>query len=174
MMPYTWNNAIIGCSEHIPNEVLGDLAVILDYMVSSKIHKNSSAFQRYFIEFQGLWKAGANKMSAKFQTQTANNVCSNIYRKLVFFMAFHQQKWDNFQQCTILWVIDTGLALDILKVESWTQMGRTANIIIKCSIHVFASICKNMRILLMGRRYRERCRHVCVAGFSWFYILFKN
>ena len=51
----------------------------------------------------------------------------------------------------------TGLALDILKVESWTQMGRTANIIIKCSIHVFASICKNMRILLMGRRYRERC-----------------
>ena len=49
-----------------------------------------------------------------------------------------------------------GLALDILKVESWTQMGRTANIIIKYSIHVFASICKNRRILLMGRRYRER------------------
>ena len=51
----------------------------------------------------------------------------------------------------------SGLALDILKVESWTQMGRTANIIIKYSIHVFASICKNTRILLMGRRYRERC-----------------
>ena len=29
----------------------------------------------------------------------------------------------------------SGLALDILKVESWMQMGRTANIIIKCSIH---------------------------------------
>ena len=49
-----------------------------------------------------------------------------------------------------------GLALDILKVESWMQMGRTANIIIKYNIHVFASTCKNMRILLMGRRYRER------------------
>ena len=40
----------------------------------------------------------------------------------------------------------SGLGLDILKVESWTQMGRTANTIIKYSIHVFASICKNMRI----------------------------
>ena len=55
---------------------------------------------------------------------------------------------------TMIW--NTGLAPDILKVESWTQMGRTANIIIKYSIHVFASIYKNMRILLMGRRYRER------------------
>ena len=52
---------------------------------------------------------------------------------------------------------NSGLTLDILKVESWTQMGRTANIIIKYSIHVFASISKNMRILLMGRRYCERC-----------------
>ena len=50
-----------------------------------------------------------------------------------------------------------GLRLHILKVESWTQMGRTSNIIIKYSIRVFASICKNMRILLMGWRYRERC-----------------
>ena len=50
----------------------------------------------------------------------------------------------------------SGLVLDILKVESWTQMGRTANMIIKYSIHVFASICKKMHILLMGRRYRER------------------
>ena len=47
----------------------------------------------------------------------------------------------------------SGLAPDILKVESWTQMGRTANIIIEYSINVFGSICKNMRILLMGRHY---------------------
>ena len=32
----------------------------------------------------------------------------------------------------------SGLALDILKVESWTQMGRTANIIIKYSIQKHA------------------------------------
>ena len=36
-------------------------------------------------------------------------------------------------------------------------MGRTANIIIKDVIHVFASISKIMRILLMGRRNREHC-----------------
>ena len=36
-------------------------------------------------------------------------------------------------------------------------MGRTANIIIKDVIHIFASISKIMRILLMGRRNRERC-----------------
>ena len=51
----------------------------------------------------------------------------------------------------------SGLSLDILKIESWTHMGRTANIIIKDVIHIFASISKIMRILLMGRRNRERC-----------------
>ena len=50
----------------------------------------------------------------------------------------------------------TGLSLDILKRESWTHVGRTANIIIKDVIHIFASISKTMRILLMGRRNRER------------------
>ena len=50
----------------------------------------------------------------------------------------------------------SGLSLDILKMESWTHMGRTANIIIKDVIHVFASIRKIMRILLMRRRNRER------------------
>ena len=45
-----------------------------------------------------------------------------------------------------------GLSLEIFKIESWTQMGRTANIIIKDVIRVFASISKIMRILLMGRR----------------------
>ena len=35
-------------------------------------------------------------------------------------------------------------------------MGRTANIIINDIIDVFASISKIMRILLMGRRNRER------------------
>ena len=50
-----------------------------------------------------------------------------------------------------------GLSLDILKMESWTHMGRTANIIIKDVIHVFASISKIMRILRMGRRNCERC-----------------
>ena len=49
-----------------------------------------------------------------------------------------------------------GLAPDILKMEFWTHMGRTANIIIKDIIHIFASMCKNMRILVMGRLYRER------------------
>ena len=49
-----------------------------------------------------------------------------------------------------------GLAPDIFKMKSWTHMGRTANIIIKDIIHIFASIFKNMRILLMGRRYCER------------------
>ena len=50
----------------------------------------------------------------------------------------------------------SGLVPDILKMESWTLMGHTANIIIKDIIHIFASIAKNMHILLMGRRYRER------------------
>ena len=48
------------------------------------------------------------------------------------------------------------LAPDILKMEFWTHMGRTANIIIKDIIHIFASMCKNMHILVMGGRYRER------------------
>ena len=52
--------------------------------------------------------------------------------------------------------VSAGLAPDILKMESWTHMGCTLNIIIKDIINIFASICKNMRILLMGRRYRER------------------
>ena len=49
-----------------------------------------------------------------------------------------------------------GLSLHILKRESWTHVGRTANTIIKDVIHIFASISKTMRILLMGRRNRER------------------
>ena len=56
-----------------------------------------------------------------------------------------------------IWDIQyAGLSLDILKMESWTHMGRTANIIIKEIFHIFASISKIMRILLMGRRNRER------------------
>ena len=51
---------------------------------------------------------------------------------------------------------NTGLTLDILKMVSWAHMGRTVNIIIKGTIHIFASIGKIMRILLMGRRNRER------------------
>ena len=49
-----------------------------------------------------------------------------------------------------------GLTLDILKMVSWAHMGRTVNIIIKGTIHIFASIGKIMHILLMGRRNRER------------------
>ena len=49
-----------------------------------------------------------------------------------------------------------GLAPEILKMDSWTHMGRTANIIIKDIVHIFASFSKNMHILLMRRRYRER------------------
>ena len=56
---------------------------------------------------------------------------------------------------------NSGLSLAILKMESWTHMGRTANMIIKDVIHVFASISKIMRILLMGRRNRERWNYVC-------------
>ena len=56
-----------------------------------------------------------------------------------------------------------GLVPDILKMEFWTHMGRTANIIIKDIIQIFASMCKNMRILVMGRRYRERWKPKLVA-----------
>ena len=59
----------------------------------------------------------------------------------------------------LIWTY-AGLAPDISKLESWTQMGRTVNIIIKDISHIFASICKNMHILLMGRRYRERWTYV--------------
>ena len=59
--------------------------------------------------------------------------------------------------------IIAGLSLDILKMESWTHMGRTANIIIKDVIHIFASISKIMRILLMGRRNRERCNSISIT-----------
>ena len=34
----------------------------------------------------------------------------------------------------------SGLKLDILKMASWAHMGHTANIIIKDTIHIFASI----------------------------------
>ena len=44
----------------------------------------------------------------------------------------------------------------MLKMESWIHMGHTANIIIKDIIHISMSIRKNMHILLMGQRYRER------------------
>ena len=52
---------------------------------------------------------------------------------------------------------NTGLSQDILKRESWTHVGRTANIIIKDVIHIFESISKTTRILLMGQRNRECC-----------------
>ena len=65
-----------------------------------------------------------------------------------------------------------GLSLDILKMESWTHMGHNANIIIKDVIHVFASISKIRRILLMGRHNRERWSlqtfaHAMTALLSW-------
>ena len=50
-----------------------------------------------------------------------------------------------------------GLTLDILKLASWAHMGCTANIIIKDTINILASISKIMRIWLMGRRNREHC-----------------
>ena len=40
-----------------------------------------------------------------------------------------------------------GLTLDILKMASWVHMGRTANIIIKDTIHIFVSISKILRIV---------------------------
>ena len=46
-------------------------------------------------------------------------------------------------------------------------MGRTANIIIKDVIHIFASISKIMRILLMGRRNRERWTLHGTLSISW-------
>ena len=52
-------------------------------------------------------------------------------------------------------ISSSGFMLDILKTESWAHMGLTANIIIKDVSHIFASICKNMRILMMGQYYRE-------------------
>ena len=65
----------------------------------------------------------------------------------------HLLRWSQIQD-TIN--IVNGLSLDILKRESWTHVGCTANIIIKDVIHIFASISKTMCILLMGRRNRER------------------
>ena len=62
--------------------------------------------------------------------------------------------------CIAHWNWRPGLSLDILKIESWTHMGRTANIIIKYVIHVSASISKIMRILLMGRHNRERWKQI--------------
>ena len=53
--------------------------------------------------------------------------------------------------------VDAELMLDILKMASCVHMGRIANIIIKDTILIFASISKIMRILVMGRRNRERC-----------------
>ena len=69
-----------------------------------------------------------------------------------------------------------GLAPDISKLESWTHVGRTANIIIKDIAHIFASICKNMHILLMGRRYRERCSLMMIwlIGQSWPFSVNKS
>ena len=52
---------------------------------------------------------------------------------------------------------NTGLALDILKMESWTHVWCTANIIIKDIINIFASISKNMCILLIGWCNHEFC-----------------
>ena len=39
----------------------------------------------------------------------------------------------------------------------WVHMGHTANMIIKDTIYIFASISKVIRILLMGRCNHERC-----------------
>ena len=64
--------------------------------------------------------------------------------------------WSLFLRFQLTILQHSGLTPDILKMESWTHMGRTANIIIKDIIHIFASICKNLHILLMGRHYRER------------------
>ena len=50
------------------------------------------------------------------------------------------------------------ITLEILKMESWMHLGHTASIIIEDDIiHMFVSISKNMRILLMGRCFRQRC-----------------
>ena len=65
----------------------------------------------------------------------------------------HQMGYHLQQVMEVIW--GPGLSLDILKMESWTYMGRTANIIIKDIIHVSASISKILHILLMGRRNRE-------------------
>ena len=49
-----------------------------------------------------------------------------------------------------------GLMLGILKIASCAQMERTANIIIKDTIHIFVSIIKIMHILLMEWHNCER------------------
>ena len=50
-----------------------------------------------------------------------------------------------------------GKTVFLIETAPWTHMKRTANMIIKDVIHIFASISKIMRILLMGWRNRERC-----------------
>ena len=70
--------------------------------------------------------------------------------------------------------VSPGLSLDILKMESWTHMGGTANIIIKDVIHIFASISKIMRILLMGRRNGERWSPYFSVALSHRYVMQHN
>ena len=55
-----------------------------------------------------------------------------------------------------------GKTVFLIETAPWAYMGYTANIIIKDTIHIFASISKIMRIWLMGRRNREHwLRHIC-------------
>ena len=68
----------------------------------------------------------------------------------------------------------SGLSIDILKMQSWTHVGRTANIIIKDVIHVFASISKIMRILLMGRRNREHWHVIIIHAIISLTMLVKE
>ena len=94
------------------------------------------------------------------------NVCSGFTLVSQSVSCCHAGKCSLVFSKDLLTKYIAGLSLDILKMESWTHMGRTANIIIKDVIHVFASFSKIMLILLMGRRNRERCIVFCASNLS--------
>ena len=84
------------------------------------------------------------------------------YRPQMWPMGFWEQNDRSFRK-----FVCSGLSPDILKMGSWTHMGRTANIIIKDVIHIFSSISKIMRISLMGRHNHERCAIIDIIALKF-------
>ena len=127
-------------------------------------------FKVWFVFCSGLYKALCSLMWASIQLLWLRRsiVCMFLLGHLILsimkpVIAWLQSPWQlsckhgGFDiACLNNHKSYAGLSLDILKMESWTHMGRTANIIIKDVINIFASVSKFVRILLMGWRNRKR------------------
>ena len=141
-MIYTFNYKMLFIERIICNEYLSIKIYITgmndmyEHMIYMCYHQTSNI--SHLIRQQNCW-------SFRCSWSIACRRCSNYI--FIVDLTSGWRGWENV----------TELSWDILKMESWTHMGRTANIIIKDVIHIFASISKIMRILLMGRRNRERC-----------------